>query len=35
MVTVLISLDGETTWLAELQLVAFYAIVAATAFCLR
>lgn len=28
----LISLDGETTWLEGLQLVAFYAMVAATAF---
>jgi Ca2+:H+ antiporter len=30
----LISLDGETTWLEGLQLVAFYAMVAATAFFL-
>lgn len=31
----LISLDGETTWLEGLQLVAFYAMVAATAFFLE
>jgi Ca2+:H+ antiporter len=30
----LVSLDGETTWLEGLQLVAFYAMVAATAFFL-
>ncbi len=30
----LVSLDGETTWLEGLQLIAFYAMVAATAFFL-
>jgi Ca2+:H+ antiporter len=30
----LINLDGETTWLEGLQLLAFYAMVAITAFAL-
>ena len=30
----LVSLDGETTWLEGLQLLAFYAMVAAVAFIL-
>ena len=34
LVYALVSLDGETTWLEGLQLIAFYAMVAATAFFL-
>jgi Ca2+/H+ antiporter len=33
--TALINLDGETTWPEGPQLVAFYAMVAATAFFLK